>query len=767
MGLTPELFEGKKVLLEITDKDLLEIRSIGPFLLTHADKIVQDLEQYFLAVPQIQEVAKSYDLEALRKRAKEYLKELSEANYDYHRCLKLVSMGMYFYKAGVPYHIIPTGYRKLSSVIASILSDVLPKGLCLSTKFSLEEILFLELIIILHSYFYAEEQKLRETTPQLEQLKHTHELAKNLHKHIIRAEDLYHLIRVTLKILMNESSNIEGVAICSITPEGLPQVVDMIIRGEKSQELFQNAFCEFSKIGIEHRSVLFLHLTKNDKKPPALSNLKDRYGIGYALSLPISVREKTKGTLCILSTASLHLSKIEMDLLADTINDMGLVWLYLENKKELEEFHLKDHLTGLSKRDLFIEETNIVLKPGGSVCLVIADIKDFWAINHEYGYSVGDALLREVSQRIKELPSPLLRGRIGADDFTLVLPMDHNGTPFKPIEELKRALEKPYRIQQHQIALSFTLGCALSPYDGKEASDLLNKAELARREAKEGKGVEGIAFYSPELLEDIRRYRELEEEIQEALEAEEFELFLQPRIDVRSRDISGAEALLRWNHSQKGLISPYQFIPFLEESGWILEVGYWVLGQTCEIIKKLRSLGHDITVSCNISVIQLEQSEFKENALKIVKDHGLTPEDLYLEITESVIANPRTIKVITELQQEGFHWEIDDFGTGYSSLLYLKKIPASTLKIDYSFIRGLPDSKEDAEIVKLILSLAQNLNFKAIAEGVEYFEQLVFLTGLGVQEAQGYYFAKPMPMEEFLAYMKTYTPQDYFWSKKT
>ncbi len=766
MGLTPEVYERKKVLLEISDKDLLEIRSVGKPLSASSERMVQELERYLLAIPQIQETAKDYDLETFRGRVKDYIQELLEAEYDYDHCLKLVKAGTYYYQAGIPHHLIPIGYRKLSSIIVSMLPKILPRELCLSIKISLEKVFFLEIIVIMHSYFYAEEQKLRETTVRLERLNHTHELVKDLHKHIIRAEDIHNLIQGTLKIFTDECPNLDGIAICTATPGGLPQIVDMDIRSQKNQELFQKAFCELSQIGLEHKAVISLHLTEDEEKLPLLSRLKNRCGIRHALSLPISVWDKIKGTLCIVSTAPLNLSQMELDLLAETVNDLGLVWVYLESKKELEEFHLKDHLTGLPKRDLFTEGLDIILKAEKSVCLVIADISDFWSINHEYGYTVGDTLLQKVSQRIKELPHPILRGRIGADDFTLVLPMDLKGTPTRHIEELKRTLEKPYRIQQHQLTPSFTLGCALSPYDGKEADDLLAKAELARQKAKEGKGVEGVAFYSPELLEDIRRYRELEREIQKALEAEEFELFLQPRIEVASRRISGAEALLRWNHPQKGLIPPYQFIPFLEESGWIREVGLWILGQTCEVIKRLRALGHDINVSCNVSVIQLKQADFKENTLKIVKERGLIPGDLHLEITENALAEPRIIQAINELNREGFHWEIDDFGTGYSSLLYLKKIPASVLKVDYSFVRGLPDSKEDAEIVKLVLSLAQSLNFKTVAEGVEHFEQLVFLTGLGVQEAQGYHFAKPMPMEDFLAYLEDYNPSDYFWTKK-
>jgi len=767
MGLTPKSFERKKVLLEIAEKDLLEIRFIGSPLLAKVEEIVKELQQYLLAIPEVQEIAKDYDLEVFRQKAKEYLEELFGANYDYDHCLKLAEAGTYYYQAGIPHHLIPIGYRKLSSIIISILPEIVPKELCLPIKISLEKIFFLELIVIMHAYFYAEEQKLRETMVRLERLNHTHELVKDLHKHIIRAEDLHNLIQGTLKIFTDGCPNLEAIAICTISPEGSPYVVAMNIRNNKNQEFFRKAFCELAQIGLEHRAVLSLHFTEDEKKLPLISKIKKVYGINYALSFPISVWDKIKGTLCLLSSVPLNLSQLEVDLLAETVNDLGLVWVYLESKRELEEFHLKDHLTGLPKRDLFTKGLDIILKAEENVCLVIADISDFWAINHEYGYGIGDALLQKVSQRIKELPHPLLRGRIGADDFTLVLPMGKEGTPTKYLEELRRTLEKPYRIQEHQVSPSFTLGCALSPYDGTEADDLLNKAELARQKAKEGKGVEGVAFYSPELLEDIRRYRELEQEIQKALEAEEFEIFLQPRIEVKFRRISGAEALIRWNHPRKGLIPPYQFIPFLEESGWIQEVGFWILSQTCQIINQLRLLDHNIRVSCNVSVIQLRQSDFKENLLKITKEHDLEPEDLYLEITESALAEPEILQAISDLKSEGFHWEIDDFGTGYSSLLYLKKIPASVLKVDHSFVRGLPDSKEDAEIVKLILSLAQSLNFTTVAEGVEHFEQLVFLTGLGVQEAQGYHFAKPMPIEEFIAYVNSYNPSDYFWTKKS
>ena len=294
------------------------------------------------------------------------------------------------------------------------------------------------------------------------------------------------------------------------------------------------------------------------------------------------------------------------------------------------------------------------------------------------------------------------------------------------------------------------------PADGDDAEALLGAADAAMYRAKQS-GRNGFQFFTADINQRTRARAQLGTELRHALEREEFRLFYQPKYDLRTRNVSGCEALLRWQHPERGMVSPAEFIPVLEETGLIVAVGEWVLRRACHDIRAWREQGlQEIPVAVNLSARQFRQNDLHERILGIARAAGIGPERLELEITESQLMHDpdQAIRTLRALSEAGIRVAIDDFGTGYSSLAYLNRFPVSTLKIDRSFVADVLVEEPDAAIVRTIVDMAKTLGFTVIAEGVEQEAQASFLLALGCDEAQGYLFARPMPAGEFAARLR-------------
>jgi diguanylate cyclase (GGDEF)-like protein len=445
----------------------------------------------------------------------------------------------------------------------------------------------------------------------------------------------------------------------------------------------------------------------------------------------------------------------------------------MEKKAEVERLLFWDELTGLGNYNHFsawLTSRLQTMNPDSNHLLVIAlDIDHFGVINHALGAHKGDMVLKEIANRLKVFTGDSgTAARFGADEFGLALDI-HNKIPLTVIEELRQLISQhPIRLDDNEVSVSASTGLTVYPDDGLQAGQLIERAKMSLSDAKK-QGGNQISFYSHELFEKNLKKVEMKRELNEALENLEFVLFFQPKIDLATREIAGFEALIRWQHPQKGLVQPGEFIPFLEESGLIVKVGKWVMEEAIRHIKESPVCKDSrMLISFNVSLKQFEQPGFVQELIETVKASGVDPKRLQIEVTEGLLMkNTReTIEKLARIRDAGLDISIDDFGTGYSSLQYLKYLPASTLKIDYSFVKGLPDEKKDVEIVKTILLLAQGLGKKTVAEGVETREQLVFLAGLGVDEVQGFYFARPMPKGECIKWIEDYRPETYFWPKR-
>lgn len=415
-----------------------------------------------------------------------------------------------------------------------------------------------------------------------------------------------------------------------------------------------------------------------------------------------------------------------------------------------------DPLTGLANRALFQDRLSQALaraeRDGEMVALIALDLDRFKDFNDALGHGFGDMLLKTAANRLQEcVRDGDTVARLGSDEFGIVLENVSDVQVASLVaQHISATLTQPFEIHGQEMFLSAGMGIAVRP--PSEADGLMRDANAALQRAKAA-GPDNYQFFSPEMNVEAFERLAFESSLRRALEREEFELHYQPQINLSDGRIVGAEALLRWRHPELGLVSPGRFIPVLEETGMILEVGAWVMETACSQSRAWRDAGlPNIRMAVNLSARQFEQKNLGQIIAMTLESTGLTPDTLELEITESLLMDDpegSNAKLESIKNQYGVRVSIDDFGTGYSSLAYLKRFPIDVLKVDQSFVRDLTEDSDDAAIVTAIIGLAHNLRLEVIAEGVETAAQLDYLRNQGCDEAQGYFFSRPLPDAEF------------------
>jgi diguanylate cyclase (GGDEF)-like protein len=516
----------------------------------------------------------------------------------------------------------------------------------------------------------------------------------------------------------------------------------------------------FAGRAIRSRLPAISNDVKNDPQRLMRGELDER-GINSLAVIPVIVNGEAVGVLALYAADVGFFDDEEMRLLAELAGDVAFALDHIEKAEKLDYISYYDPLTGVPNRTLFHERLKLQLedaaRENAKVALQIVDIERFKTINDTLGRQAGDAVLREIADRIKRggHPSSWL-ARIGADHFAIVMP----GVTSE--EELARRIEQrwqqifatPFTVAATELRLSARIGIAVYPTDGVDADSLYRNAEAALKKAK-ATG-DRYLFYAPEMTERIAGKLVLENKLRRAIERREFVLHYQPKVALENRAIVGVEALIRWQSPELGLVSPAEFIPLLEETGLILQVGSWALTRAALdhrgwVEQKLKAP----RVAVNVSQIQLRQRDFVRVVQEAVAG-GVAPTAIDLEITESLVMQDvqANIEKLAAVRALGMRIAIDDFGTGYSSLAYLAKLPVETLKIDRAFISAMLDDADSATLVQTMISLAHSLRLKVIAEGVETREQERMLRLLGCDEMQGYLFSKPLPLEQLTALLK-------------
>lgn len=434
-----------------------------------------------------------------------------------------------------------------------------------------------------------------------------------------------------------------------------------------------------------------------------------------------------------------------------------------ENEERIQRLAHYDPLTNLVNRQLMMDRLEHAISSANRsktpVSLLFIDLDHFKNVNDTLGHHIGDELLVEVANRM----TGLLRAedtlaRQGGDEFIVVLPGVEETGASHVAEKILNQISKRIKIDSYELFVTPSIGVAVYPQDGEDIASLLRSADAAMYQAKED-GRNTYRFFTQAMQQRASRLMLIENALRTALLRNELSLNYQPQICTTTGRIVGAEALIRWTHPELGVVSPMEFISVAEQSGQILTLSQWVLRTALQYLKSLLDQGHaPFVMAVNLSAVDFQQVDLPEQVMKIVQETNVSPEFLALELTESVaMANPEmAIEMMSKLIAKGIKIAIDDFGTGYSSLSYLKKLNASKVKIDQSFIRELThNNDEDRAIVKAIISLTNSLGLKVIAEGVETKEQLEFLRAEGCDQIQGYYFSKPLSADDFRHYLTT------------
>ncbi|CAJ0717352.1 putative bifunctional diguanylate cyclase/phosphodiesterase [Ralstonia mannitolilytica] len=426
--------------------------------------------------------------------------------------------------------------------------------------------------------------------------------------------------------------------------------------------------------------------------------------------------------------------------------------------QELAYLALHDNLTKLSNRLLLEDRLNQAIRTADRekrhFALMFMDLDGFKAVNDVYGHHVGDLLLIDVAQcivgRVRQQDTV---ARVGGDEFVVLAHVDEPEDAGTLADALLEAVREPFLAGGHELRVSTSIGIAMYPGDGANQHDLLTNADAAMYHAK-GLGRNAYSFFEPSMNANVHQQLQLVQDLRLAIERNELVLYYQPKFHAPHGPIAGVEALVRWQHPVRGLLPANEFIPLAERTGLIVPLGTWVLDEACRQMAQWRREGHaGWSVAVNLSALQFGHAALIDTVRDTLARHALDPHCLTLEITESTAMRDAdaSLHILQQLDAMGVRISIDDFGTGYSSLLYLKRLPASELKIDRGFVRDLARDTEDAAIVSAIVALGQTLNLRIVAEGVETAEQQAFLTQLGCDSLQGYLLGRPMSAESLSA----------------
>lgn len=536
------------------------------------------------------------------------------------------------------------------------------------------------------------------------------------------------------------------------------------IEGKLFTELIEKSNCDFYNI-TKHRFISNLEvdlIKKNGQDIECIlsgrivyDDFKDMLGIVVIL-YDISEIKKAER---ILKNYNIELENKVKDRTLELEESNKILQKEIMDKKQAEEkikyMVYNDMLTGLPNRRHFEKCINNIINSSchnKHFAIMFLDIDNFKFINDTLGHQMGDFLLKQFSYRMKRIvEKDDLFARVGGDEFLFLMKNINKEEDIKTIEltweNIKKLLEKPFLINDKEYFITISAGIAVYPHDGKDVNTLIKNADTAMYEAKNS-GKNSLKIFSLDVKNKLTQRTSIRNNLYRALEKEEFLVYYQPQINLRTNKISGFEALLRWNFNNDYFISPGEFIPLAEDTGLIVPIGYWVIRTACETLKKWHEMCFDhLIMAVNLSVNQLLEENFVKNVTKILNEVNLSPEFLEFEVTERIALkdSEEIFNNLERFKNIGIKISIDDFGTEYSSFINMKKIPVDKIKIDMQFIKGLNKNKKDAAIVSSIIDLSHNLGLNVVAEGVEKQEQLEYLKCKKCDEIQGFIYYKPMP----------------------
>ncbi len=593
---------------------------------------------------------------------------------------------------------------------------------------------------------------------RIAQLNRVYAVLSGINALIVRTQDRDELLREACRIAVDAGQfklawiglmDDTGARMMLAASEGSADYIELLSPELNSIQTEKNLLAQ----AVREKSPVVSNDIANDVRIAIRQQAMER-GLRSLAVLPLIIGEEVIGVLALYAESPGFFDEAEMKLLLELAGDISFAIDHIGKSQKLEYLAYYDPLTGLANRSLFLErleqQITAARQGQGNLAVFLLDIERFKAVNDALGRQYGDELLKEIAQRLVHSGGDATRfARIGADHFGVFRVESKNEEQYARLIEskLKEVFDNPFTVFDKEIRVSAKVGITMFPGDGDHAEVLLRNAEAALKQAK--KRGERYVFFEARMTDRVAERLSLENKLRRALENRELVLHYQPKIELENRRIVGVEALIRWQSPELGLVPPVRFIPLLEETGLILEVGKWALSQAAVDHRRwVESKLPPVRVAVNVSPIQLRQRDFASVVEKAIID-GVAPVGIDLEITESVLmdnvqANIDKLKAARAL---GINIAIDDFGTGYSSLGYLAKLPVHSIKIDRSFVAAMLAEPDAATLVQTIISLAHSLRLKVCAEGVETEEQARMLRLLRCDEMQGYLFSKPLPAD--------------------
>ncbi|GAX88248.1 conserved hypothetical protein [Lebetimonas natsushimae] len=572
---------------------------------------------------------------------------------------------------------------------------------------------------------------------------------------VVRIKDFNTVMKEVLKIFVN--SGLFDLGWVAKIDKDLKRVIPIITLNEEKEDI------EFKKQVFDYnyfQEILDLLINKEE----VIADNIEFKGKKYRKAVIFPVFNKweygkdndIEYAVLVYSEKNINFNDEELILLKEIIYKLNIAIADIFIKEQTNILLSTDTLTNLPKREIFIKEIERLIKEDVSFAVAIVDINKLKKVNSVLGFWAGDKAIKKIADYLKNNLEKSFVSRIGGDEFGVIIKGEKSEI-FKMLDKILAFNNEIVKINGSGVYLSLSVGVSFFPDDSKTKENLIIKAERALSITKKKGGI-GISYANENLTILPKDYLDLEKELKEAIENNEYEMYYQPIVDVDKNIIWGAEALLRWNSKKRGLVSPGRFIPILEESGLINEVGDVIIEKVLKDIKEFENKDINFIISMNVSGIQLLSQNIALKLLDRIKELNIKKDKIIVEITESVLMEniDFILPQIELLKKEGIKIEIDDFGTGYSSLAYLKKLPISALKIDMTFVKDILKDEEDEQIVKAIISMAKSLNKKTIAEGAETKEIVDELKKLGVDYIQGYYFAKPMPKEKLKNFLENF-----------
>ncbi|BCD61038.1 MULTISPECIES: bifunctional diguanylate cyclase/phosphodiesterase [unclassified Nitratiruptor] len=517
------------------------------------------------------------------------------------------------------------------------------------------------------------------------------------------------------------------------------------ISGYKKEEVLGKKPEEILKSGLQNEAFyehLWRNLTKRGKWSGEIIDKRKNGNKLYALIHIFSIKDPITGTITNYAAVIKDITE-------------------LAKKQEIiQNLAFYDPLTNLANRAKFLHTLEEFIALGKRkefhFAILFIDLDNFKEINDTLGHDIGDKLLQEFAKRIKnELREEDIAARQGGDEFVILLPNVSSGEAALEVAcRLKNSFEEPVAISSHSLTISFSIGIALFPQDAKNAIELLKAADIAMYKAKEKRN--NCILFQEKMQSEALEKLILKKELQQAIANNELILYLQPKISKQTHQVKGFEALIRWIHPKKGFIPPFKFIPLAEESTLIIPLTEWIFQEVNSILDKFQQENIQASIAINISARHFATKQLIKQITTNIKKEYIQRGLIELEVTESAVMEDinKAMHYLQELHSFGIKVSLDDFGTGYSSLQYLKKLPIDTIKIDKIFIDHIIDDNKDQAIVESTIEMADKLGMDTVAEGVETKEQAQFLEQIGIDYIQGYYYAKPMPFEEVLQFLK-------------